>query len=255
MKIISFNLNGIRSAASKGLFEWLQDESPDVFCVQETKAQPEQIDSLTLTRLGYKYQLIHSAQKKGYSGTGIFSKQKPDNYVIGMGVEVYDYEGRVIRADYGDVSIICVYIPSGTTGDLRQAVKMSFLEAFTDYLLHLRNSRPNLIICGDYNICHKAIDINHPERHQNVSGFLPEEREWFDRFVAHGFVDSFRVFNRQADQYSWWSYRAGSRSKNLGWRIDYHIVTESLRPRLLNATIYPQIAFSDHAPIVLTIES
>jgi len=254
MRIISYNLNGIRSAAGKGLFEWLGKESPDIFCVQETKAQPEQIDGMTLRALGYENHIIHSAVKKGYSGTAIFSKQKPDFYKIGADKPEYDSEGRVIRADFGDITVVCAYIPSGTMGDARQAVKMAFLDAFVDYLLELRNSRPNLVICGDYNICHKPIDINHPERHGNVSGFLPEEREWFDRFIGLGFVDSFREFNKEPNQYSWWSFRAGARAKNLGWRIDYHIVTDALKPRLRAAAIYPDVAFSDHAPVMLEIE-
>ncbi|MDH8702320.1 exodeoxyribonuclease-3 [Dysgonomonadaceae bacterium PH5-43] len=254
MKIISFNLNGIRAAISKGLFDWLETESPDVFCIQETKAQPEQIDVMTFKSLGYEYNLIHSAQKKGYSGVAIFSKNKPDNYSIGMGHELFDSEGRVIRADFGDITVVCVYIPSGTTGDIRQAVKMEFLEAFTQYLLELRKERPNLIICGDYNICHKAIDINHPERHTKTSGFLPEERQWFDELIEYGFVDSFREFNQEAEQYSWWSYRSNAREKNLGWRIDYHIVTDALKERLKHAEIQPQIMFSDHSPVIVEIK-
>jgi len=253
MKIISLNLNGIRSAINKGLFNWLEEENPDLFCVQETKAQPEQIDTFTLQSLGYGYSVIHSALKKGYSGVAIFSKQKPDYYAIGTGRPDFDREGRVVRADFGDVTVVCVYIPSGTTGEERQAVKMEFLEVFTGYLLELRKERPNLVICGDYNICHKPIDINHPERHTNVSGFLPEEREWFDRFIDLGFVDSFREFNREPNQYSWWSFRAGSRERNVGWRIDYHIVTESLKNRLKQAAIRQDVVFSDHAPVFVEL--
>ncbi|MDR0428263.1 MAG: exodeoxyribonuclease III [Dysgonamonadaceae bacterium] len=254
MRIVSFNLNGIRAAVNKGLFEWLEKDNPDVFCVQETKAQPEQIDLLTFQSLGYSHSIICSAQKKGYSGVAVFSKTKPDFHTVGIKHPMFDSEGRVIRADFGDLTVVCVYIPSGTTGDVRQAIKMDFLKVFTTYLLSLRKERPNLVICGDYNICHKAIDINHPERHQKTSGFLPEEREWFDRFMEHGFVDSFREFNKEPKQYSWWSYRADAREKNLGWRIDYHIVTQELMNRLKHAEIQPDIRFSDHSPVVLEID-
>jgi len=253
MKIISFNLNGIRSAINKGLFDWLENESPDLFCVQETKAQPEQIDTFTLQSFGYKYNIIHSAVKKGYSGVAIFSKLKPDYYSIGIGRPEFDREGRVVRADFGDITVVCVYVPSGTMGDERQAVKMKFLDEFTAYLLNLRKERPNLLICGDYNICHKPIDINSPERHTNVSGFLPEEREWFDSFIDLGFVDTFREFNKKPEQYSWWSFRAGSRERNIGWRIDYHIVTESLKERLIQAAIRQEAIFPHHAPVFVEL--
>ncbi|MDR0685956.1 MAG: exodeoxyribonuclease III [Dysgonamonadaceae bacterium] len=255
MKIISFNLNGIRSAAGKGLFGWLGREAPDVFCVQETKAQPEQMDSVTLRSLGYEHQMIHSAVKKGYSGVAIFSRLKPDHYVIGMGIREYDIEGRVIRADFGDLTVVCVYVPSGTTGDIRQAVKMRFLESFTQYLIDLSRTRRDVVICGDYNICRTPADINHPERHVNVSGFLLEERVWFERFLSLGFTDSFREFNGDLGQYSWWSFRAGSREKNLGWRIDYHIVSESLKPALKSAAILRDAVFSDHAPVMVEIRN
>lgn len=253
MKIISYNVNGIRAAVSKGLYDWLEVESPDILCLQETKAQEEQIDLITMQSMGYQ-SYIHSAEKKGYSGVALFSKQPADNIEIGMGVPLYDQEGRVLRADFGDLTVVSVYIPSGTTGDIRQDFKMDFLVHFEAYVRRLREERKNVVISGDYNICHKPIDINNPQKHTKSSGFLPDERAWFDDFVASGMIDSFRVFDQRPDQYSWWSYRAGAKPKNLGWRIDYHMVSAPLKDKLLGASILPELNLSDHCPIIVELD-
>ena len=253
MKIISYNVNGIRSAINKGFVEWLEKENPDVLCLQETKAQPEQIDRIWFESLGY-HSLIHSAEKKGYSGVALFSKRTPDFYSFGMNLPKFDREGRIIRADFGNLTIICVYIPSGTTGEERQTFKMEFLEDFILYINELRKERKEILICGDFNICHKPIDINHPERHAKSSGFLPEEREWFDRFIESGMVDTFREFDSSPEKYSWWSYMANSRAKNLGWRIDYHVVSEEVKPKLKGASILSKVVHSDHCPVVAEVD-
>ncbi len=253
IKIISYNLNGLRSAISKGFMEWLKTENPDIICIQETKLQEDQVDKMSFQFLGY-HQIWHSAIKKGYSGVAILSKEKPDFYSIGTGFPDYDSEGRLIRVDFGDLTVINSYFPSGTTGEIRQAVKMQYLETIYSYLKELLKTRPNLIVSGDYNIAHKPIDINHPQKHLKSSGFLPEEREWMDRLLNLGFVDSFRNFNNKPEQYSWWSYRAGSRGKNLGWRLDYHMVGKSLESQMKGAGIMQDVVHSDHCPVYLVLK-
>jgi len=253
MKIITYNVNGIRSALGKGFVQWLAAAAPDVLCLQETKAQPEQIPEDEFRALGYEC-FWHSAEKKGYSGVGILTRIRPDQIVAGTGMPQYDREGRFIRADFGSLSVVSVYHPSGTTGEERQDFKMQWLEDYLAYVNRLREIRPNLVLSGDYNICHKPIDIHDPIRNAHSSGFLPEEREWMDRFLAAGYVDTFRVFNDQPHQYTWWSFRAGARQRNLGWRIDYHMVTEALHPRLQSARILPEAVHSDHCPVVVSID-
>ena len=252
MKLISYNLNGIRSAFGKDLIGWLKSEAPDILCIQETKAQPDQTGAYLFEELGYNC-YWHSAIRRGYSGTAIVSKIKFDNVSFGIGIEKFDVEGRLIRADFEDKTLICSYFPSGTMGDIRQEFKMEYLHAFTEYIKNLRKERPNLIITGDFNICHKAIDINNPEKHVTVSGFLPEERQWFDEFIELGFVDTFREFCTDAERYSWWSYRSGARPRNMGWRIDYFLVSESLKNELVDADILDKIVHSDHCPVKLVI--
>ncbi|TAF30783.1 MAG: exodeoxyribonuclease III [Cytophagales bacterium] len=253
MKILSYNLNGIRAAIQKGLIDWLKATDADVICIQELKADYNPEVVALFEQLGY-HVYWHAAQKKGYSGTAIMSKTKPLSVEIGCGVDIYDAEGRVLRADFEQCSVMCVYMPSGTTGDERQAFKYKWLDYFLIYAQEVKKKYPNLVICGDFNICHQAIDIHNPVSNKNSSGFLPEERAWLTKFIDTGFIDSFRHFNKEPHHYTWWSYRAGSRGKNLGWRIDYQMAAKELENRLTRCVILPQAMHSDHCPVLLELK-
>jgi len=249
MKVISYNVNGIRAALNKGLDQWLSAVNADVVCLQEIKATEDQIDKSAFEALGFEYQYYFSAQKKGYSGVAILSKAKPDKVVVGTGMDYMDAEGRNLRADFGDLSIMSMYLPSGTNTD-RLDYKFTYMDDFLDYAVNLIKERPKLLVVGDYNICHQAIDIHDPIRNKNVSGFLPEEREWMTRFLEAGFIDSFRHFNEEPHQYTWWSYRANARSNNKGWRLDYAMASTKLRAHLKRAVILSEAVHSDHCPIL-----
>jgi exodeoxyribonuclease-3 len=253
LKIFSYNVNGLRSAVRKGLVEWLSGEGPDFLCLQETKLQDAQYPVLPFQEIGYESHFF-CAKKKGYSGVAILSRCSPDKVVYGMGIPCYDDEGRFLRADFGEVSVVSVYHPSGTSGDERQAFKIRWLEDFLAYVTDLRKERPNLIICGDYNICHENIDIHDPIGNANSSGFLPEERQWMSRFLDAGFVDTFRYLYPERQEYSWWSFRSYARAKNKGWRLDYCMVGDSLRSLVREASILGEITHSDHCPVTLTLE-
>ena len=252
MKIISYNVNGIRAAINKGFIDWLRESNIDVICIQETKAYKEQVEINLLEKIGY-HNYWFSAQKKGYSGVAIFSKKPPNNVIYGTKINHIDYEGRVIQVDYDELSIISLYLPSGTNID-RLEYKFKFMKDFKEYIDDLKIRYPKLIICGDYNICHKEIDIHDPIRNKNVSGFLPEERQWLDKFINSGFIDSFRHLNSEPHNYSWWSYRANSRVNNKGWRIDYALVSESLKKNINNSFILNSVKHSDHCPVGVEIK-
>ena len=254
MRIISYNLNGIRAAINKGFFDWLKTDPADIICIQETKAQKENVDHTIFNDMGYM-DYWYSAQKKGYSGVAVFTKIKPDNVVYGTGHKVSDDEGRVIQLDFGDIRLINAYFPSGTSGDERQQFKYGWLDEFFIYLENIRQQYPKLILCGDYNIAHKEIDIHDPKGNKKSSGFLPEERAWMDKYIESQWIDTFRIFHPEPHRYSWWSQRFPSvRLNNKGWRIDYINVTEPLKDRLLDAEIYPHVKHSDHCPVYLEIK-
>lgn len=252
MKIITYNVNGIRSAIDKGFYDFLAQENPDVIGLQEIKALAEQVDTTRLKELGYK-DYWYSAQKKGYSGTAIFCKQEPDFVQTGMGISAYDDEGRVLRADFGDLTVLSCYFPSGSSGDTRQDVKMNFLNDFYIWANELRKSRPNLVIMGDYNIAHHNIDIHDPKGNKDSSGFLPEERDWMTKWFEAGYVDTYRHLYPTSQKYSWWSFRSGARGNNKGWRIDYISVSEPLRERIREAHLLNDAVHSDHCPCVLEL--
>lgn len=253
MKIISYNVNGLRSAINKGFVDWLATNPADVICLQEIKAHKENVDFASIEALGYET-FWYPAEKKGYSGVAVFTRRKPEFVQYGNGVMQSDSEGRVIRADFGDVTLINAYFPSGSSGEIRQAYKYQWLDEFFEYIYKLKQERPNLIITGDYNICHRPVDIHNPVSNKDSSGFLPEERAWMDKWFDSGFVDTFRFFNPHPHQYSWWSYRANARANNKGWRIDYISVSKSLEQQLKDAAIYPDVKHSDHCPVYAEID-
>lgn len=253
MKIISYNVNGIRAALKKGFLEWLQTTDPDVICLQEIKANKEQLELELFEEAGYVHHYWFSAQKKGYSGVAILCKEEPKNIVYGTGIEYMDFEGRNLRVDFDGISIMSMYLPSASNMD-RLEFKLKYMADMQEYVDELKKEYPNLVICGDYNICHEAIDIHDPVRNKNVSGFLPEERKWIGDFMDSGFIDSFRHFNKEPHNYSWWSYRANSRANNKGWRLDYGMVSTPLEPRLKRAVILSEAKHSDHCPILVELE-
>ena len=253
MKIITYNVNGIRSAINKNWLAWLQASDADVVCLQEIKCTPDQFaDIILLEQMGYQH-YWNPAEKKGYSGTAIFTKHTPKHIEYGCGMDDYDREGRVIRADFEDCSVMSTYFPSGSSGDLRQMFKYRFLNDFQEYIDQLKLEFPKLVVSGDYNICHRAIDIHNPKSNANSSGFQPAEREWMENYLKSGFIDSFRHFNQEPHHYTWWSFRSGARNRNLGWRIDYNMVSEGLRDNLRRAVLLPEAKHSDHCPVLLEL--
>ena len=253
LRLLTYNLNGIRSALSKGLTDYLRAQNYDILCFQEVKATHDVVDLKPLEDLGYCYHW-HSAEKKGYSGVATFSKEKPDRVVQGCGISAYDCEGRILRTDFGNLTLLNCYFPSGTTGEARQSVKMQFLDDFFEYVQALRRERPNLIVVGDYNIAHTEKDIHDPVRNRHTTGFLPEERAWMTKWFEAGFIDTFRHQNPDAVEYSWWSYRAGARTNNKGWRIDYISVTDTLKDRIRAAGHHREAVHSDHGPVWVEID-
>lgn len=253
MRIVSYNVNGIRSAMNKGLVDWLATQQIDILCLQETKAQPDQVDFAPFEELGYQH-YWNSAEKKGYSGVATLTRVTPDQVIAGCGTEQYDREGRILRTDFGDWTLLNCYFPSGTTGDVRQDFKMEFLTDFQAWVETLRQSRPQLIIVGDYNIAHEPIDIHDPVGNKKSSGFLPEERDWMTQWLATGFIDTFRTLHPGKVEYSWWSFRANARANNKGWRIDYQAATENLRDRLQTATHLMDVVHSDHCPVLVDFD-
>ena len=253
MKIVSWNVNGIRAILQKNFREYLEAESPDILCLQEIKAHPDQLDLDVVNLKGY-HCFWNPGTRAGYSGVATFSKTKPIQHACGFGISEYDTEGRTLMSEYKDFILFNIYFPNGQKDDERLKFKMDFYEEFLKQADLLRKKGKKLIICGDYNTAHKEIDLSHPKANEKFSGFLPIERAWLDKLVSHGYVDTFRYFHSEPNQYSWWSYRMKAREKNVGWRLDYHFISEDLLPRLKKSYIQQEIKGSDHCPVVIEID-
>lgn len=256
MRIISYNVNGIRAAIKKGFIDWLKTDPADIICLQETKATKEDVDISEINELGYHDYWFSASSKKGYSGVAVFTKIKPDKVVLGNGHTQSDDEGRVIQLHFGKLLLINAYFPSGTSGDERQAFKMDWLREMLPYLNKMNKEQEGIVLCGDYNIAHNPIDIHDPKGNKNTTGFLPEERAWMDELFASGWIDTFRTVHPEPHRYSWWSQRFPTvRLNNKGWRIDYINVTENLRSNIVDAEIYPDVKHSDHCPVYLELSN
>lgn len=253
MKILSWNVNGIRAVQKKGFLEWLAREKPDVLGVQETKAHPDQLDAFLMHPEGYHTYWAWSTIKKGYSGVALFTKEKPVKVTTGFGIKKFDEEGRVIMAEYPKFNFLNIYFPNGKASDERLQYKMDFYDETLKFVKRLKAQGKQVIVSGDYNTAHKEIDLARPKENEDVSGFLPIERAWMDKWVADGQVDIFRKFHDGPGHYSWWDLKSGARERNVGWRIDYHFVTEGLVSQVANASILKDVIGSDHAPISLTL--
>lgn len=248
MRLLSWNVNGIRAAQRKGFVDWVSQIGPDILCIQETKASPEQLSEELTAMPGY-HVYFSSAERKGYSGVATYSNVKPQDVAHGLGIEKFDNEGRILRMDYADFTLFNIYFPNGKNSEERLDYKMEFYDAFLEHLGQLKRQGRNVVICGDVNTAHKEIDLARPKPNEKISGFLPVERAWMDQWVSHGYVDTLRMFNQEPGQYSWWDARGGGRSKNVGWRIDYFFVSESMKDKVTGAFIMPDVMGSDHCPI------
>lgn len=253
MKLLSWNVNGIRAVQKKGFIDWLQKESPDVLCIQETKAHPDQLKSDLLEPAGYQT-YWNSPERKGYSGVAIFTKEEPHRIWYDFEHMGIDLEGRIIAADYSDFFLFNIYFPNGKKDDIRLKYKMAFYEAFLNYAEELKSQGKKLMICGDVNTAHTEIDLARPKQNETVSGFLPIERRWIDDFISHGYVDTFRHFSKEPDHYTWWDMKSGARDRNVGWRIDYFFVSENLISSITDAFIMPEVTGSDHCPIGVILD-
>jgi exodeoxyribonuclease-3 len=252
IQIVSWNVNGMRSLHKKGAFDWFLKETPDIFCVQETKSHQEQLPS-SLTEIKRYFVYFSSAERKGYSGVALYTREEPNSIATGFGIERFDNEGRILIAEYDNFTLFNIYFPNGKASNERLRYKMDFYDAFLDYVNVLKDKGRNLIICGDVNTAHKEIDLARPRENENISGFLPEERAWIDKFLSHGYVDTFRMFHNEPDQYTWWSLRTRARARNVGWRIDYFFVNESFKENVRSAYILPDVMGSDHCPIGIEV--
>ena len=253
IRILSWNINGLRAVHKKGFIEWFLTENPDILCVQETKATKDQLPRVLKSIPGY-HAYFCEAEKRGYSGVAIYSKIKPKNVEYGFGILKFDNEGRILVADYGNFILLNIYFPNGKMSAERLAYKLEFYDALLDYANKLKEAGKNLIICGDLNTAHKEIDIARPKANEKISGFLPEERAWIDKFISHGYVDTFRMFNKNPEQYTWWSYRTRARERNVGWRLDYFFVNEEFKDRIKSSYTLKEVRGSDHCPVGLDVE-